>query len=114
MSSPVMASQSLTTIPAPTTGDPRFTLPATRGTCRREESSSWSRIEVLGWTIPPWFERAMYEPVRTLSATVWRKTSTPRTSAMLRRKRYVSFLEEKKGRKFRMEWNGESRAFRVL
>lgn len=80
---PVTASQSLTTIPAPTTCDPRLTLPATRGTWTRSDSSFWSWTDVLGWTMPPWLLRAMYEPVRTLSAIVCRKTSTPRTSAIL-------------------------------
>ena len=83
VSNPVTAIQSFTTIPAPTTDDPRFTLPATSGTWSRLDSSSWSCIEVLGCTIPPWLERDMYEPTRTLSAIVWRKTSTPRTSAMI-------------------------------
>jgi hypothetical protein len=39
---PVTAIQSLTTIPAPTTALPRFTLPATSGTCSKLDSSSWS------------------------------------------------------------------------
>lgn len=40
-------------------------------------------MEVLGCTMPPWFERAIYEPTSTLSAIVWRNTSTPRTSAII-------------------------------
>lgn len=53
----------------------------------------------------------MYEPVRTLSATVWRKTSTPRTSAMLGEERYVSF-GRKKSEEESLGWNGMMRGFR--
>lgn len=35
----------------------------------------------------------MYEPVRTLSATVWRNTSTPRTSAMLYEKKRLDQIK---------------------
>lgn len=80
---PVTAIQSFTTIPAPTTDEPLLTLPATSGTCSKLDSSSWSWIDVLGCTIPPWLLSDMYEPTSTLSAMVWRKTSTPSTSAML-------------------------------
>lgn len=59
VSRPVTASQSLTTMPAPTTLEPRLREPATRGTWRSEDSSSWSWIEVLGWTRPPWLDRLM-------------------------------------------------------
>lgn len=86
---PVTAIQSFTTIPAPTTGEPLLMLPATRGTCSKLDSSSWSWTEVLGCTMPPWLLSDMYEPTRTLSAMVWRKTSTPSTSAILLK---VSFV----------------------
>jgi hypothetical protein len=36
------------------TSEPRLMVPATRGTCSREESSSWSVIEVFGCTSPPY------------------------------------------------------------
>ena len=42
--------QSLTTIPAAMTSLPLLTVPATRGTCRSEDSSSWSSTDVFGWT----------------------------------------------------------------
>ena len=58
VSTPQNAAQSLTIMPAPTTSLPRFTVPATRGTCSREESSSMSSMEVLGCTSPPWFVKA--------------------------------------------------------
>merc|ERR1719483_1154569 len=48
VSCPVKAHQSLTTMPAPITSAPLFTVPATRGTCSRELNSSWSVTEVLG------------------------------------------------------------------
>ena len=83
VSRPVTAIQSLTTIPAPTTGEPLLTEPATRGTCSSELNSSWSWMLVLGWTIPPALLKLMYEPTRTLSAIVCLKTSTPKTSAMI-------------------------------
>jgi len=51
---PQKAAQSLTTSPAPTTSEPLLTVPATRGTCRSEESSSKSAVVVRGWTRPPW------------------------------------------------------------
>jgi hypothetical protein len=54
VSKPVKAHQSLTTKPAPITSDPRLTVPATRGIWSRDESSSSSDREVLGWTRPPW------------------------------------------------------------
>ena len=40
VSCPQNAVQSLTTIPAPTTSDPRLTVPATNGTCKRDDNSS--------------------------------------------------------------------------
>uniref|UniRef100_A0A6B0UGK6 Putative secreted protein n=1 Tax=Ixodes ricinus TaxID=34613 RepID=A0A6B0UGK6_IXORI len=58
VSMPQKAHQSFTTMPAPTTSLPRFTVPATSGTWSREDSSPWSSIEVLGWTRPPWLLRA--------------------------------------------------------
>jgi hypothetical protein len=54
VSSPVKAHQSLTTRPAPMTSDPRLTVPATKGICRSDESSSCSERDVLGWTRPPY------------------------------------------------------------
>lgn len=54
VSSPAKAHQSFTTIPAPMTSDPRLTVPATSGTCSREDSSSSSARVVFGWTSPPW------------------------------------------------------------
>jgi len=62
---------------------PRFTVPATSGTCSREESSSSSSMEVLGWTRPPWLVNVAYDPTSTLPASVWRNTSTPSTSATI-------------------------------
>lgn len=50
VSIPQKAHQSFTTRPAPITSLPRFTVPATRGTCNKEESSSKSSIDVRGWT----------------------------------------------------------------
>ena len=75
---PVKAHQSFTTIPAPITSAPRLMVPATSGTCAhighvvsrvtshvsrgltcsKELSSSWSVMEVLGDTRPPWLLRA--------------------------------------------------------
>lgn len=42
----------------------------TRGTCSSEDSSSWSSMDVFGWTRPPWLLKVQYEPTRTCSATV--------------------------------------------
>ena len=42
-----------------------------------------SSRDVLGWTIPPTFVNLQYEPTRALPAMVWRKTSTPKTSATM-------------------------------
>lgn len=50
VSSPQNAVQSLTTKPAPTTSLPRFTVPATSGTCNSDDSSSRSSIDVCGCT----------------------------------------------------------------
>lgn len=52
----------------------------TRGTCSRDDNSSWSWVEVCGWTKPPWLDNAQYEPTNTLLATVCRNTSTFSTS----------------------------------
>ena len=54
---PQNAVQSLTTKPAPKTSAPLLTVPAAKGTCNKEDNSSWSWIEVLGWTNPPWFDK---------------------------------------------------------
>ena len=67
-------------------------------TCNREDNSSTSCTEDWGCTIPPLFENLQKLPTRTLPATLYfvlmkakrsslaltcRKTSTPRTSAMI-------------------------------
>ena len=44
VSLPQKAIQSLTTMPAPTAPEPLLTVPATRGSCNSDESSSWSSI----------------------------------------------------------------------
>ncbi|KAF7845012.1 rac-like GTP-binding protein 5 [Senna tora] len=46
VSDPQMADQSLTATPAPITSLPRFTVPATKGTCKSVDSSSKSSMEV--------------------------------------------------------------------
>ena len=50
VSKPANAAQSLATSPPPITALPRFTVPATSGTWRREESSSRSSTDVWGCT----------------------------------------------------------------
>lgn len=50
VSSPQNADQSFATSPAPMTSLPRFTVPATRGTCNSDDSSSRSSIDVCGCT----------------------------------------------------------------
>lgn len=55
VSMPQNAVQSFATTPAPITSEPRFTVPATSGTCSSEDSSSFSSIDVFGCTRPPWF-----------------------------------------------------------
>lgn len=50
VSSPQNAAQSLATKPPPMTSLPRFTVPATNGTCSREDSSSKSSTDVEGCT----------------------------------------------------------------
>ena len=50
VSKPTKAAQSLTTIPAPIRSLPRLIVPATRGTCQRDASSSCSSKDVRGWT----------------------------------------------------------------
>lgn len=101
---------------------PVICMLTTRGTWRRDDNSSRSSIDVLGWTwnerdfssglsnliiyhnryfflskskqnelsdiyivltSPPWLLMVLYVPTNTLSATVWRKTSTPRTSVTI-------------------------------
>ena len=52
VSMPQKALQSFTTMPAPTTSLPRFTVPATSGTCSSDDSSSRSSTEVRGCTYP--------------------------------------------------------------
>lgn len=47
------AVQSVATRPAPITSEPRLTVPATRGTCSSDDSSSFSAMVVLGCTKPP-------------------------------------------------------------
>ena len=48
VSSPQKALQSFTTSPAPMTSDPLLTVPATSGTCSRDDNSSRSSTVVLG------------------------------------------------------------------
>lgn len=55
----------------------------TSGTCRRDDSSSWSVMLVCGCKSPPWFVSTQYEPTNTLLATVCRKTSTFSVSAII-------------------------------
>ena len=55
VSAPQKAAQSLAISPALNTSEPRFTVPAMRGTCNNEASSSRSSTDVRGWTTPPWF-----------------------------------------------------------
>lgn len=50
VSMPQKADQSFTTMPAPITSLPLFTVPATRGTCSSEDSSSKSSTVVRGCT----------------------------------------------------------------
>jgi len=52
VSDPQKDVQSFTVIPAAITSLPRFTVPATKGTWRRVESSSRSSMDVRGWTCP--------------------------------------------------------------
>lgn len=58
VSRPVNAIQSLTTIPAPTSSEPRFTVPAMTGTWSSEASSRWVSGGVLAATSAPLDERA--------------------------------------------------------
>lgn len=55
----------------------------TNGTCSNDDNSSWSCVDVLGWTSPPWLLSTVYEPTSTLLATVWRNTSTFSTSPII-------------------------------
>ena len=50
VSKPQNALQSFTTKPAPITSLPLFTVPATKGTCSRDDNSSRSSRVVRGWT----------------------------------------------------------------
>jgi hypothetical protein len=54
VSIPQNALQSLTTMPAPSTSLPRLTVPATKGTCSSEDSSSKSSTVVRGCTCRGW------------------------------------------------------------
>mmetsp|Transcript_5787 Transcript_5787/g.19485 ORF Transcript_5787/g.19485 Transcript_5787/m.19485 type:complete len:240 (-) Transcript_5787:148-867(-) len=83
VSRPQNAHQSLTTMPAPITSEPRFKVPATTGSCSSADSSSWSSTGVFGWTRQPLLDMHAYDPTSALPATVCRKTSTPSTSAMI-------------------------------
>lgn len=60
-----------------------FSWLTTRGTCNRDDNSSWSSIDVFGCTIPPWLLSTVYDPTKTLFATVWRNTSTFNTSPII-------------------------------
>lgn len=53
------------------------------GTCKRDDSSSCSCIDILGWTNPPWLDKMEYDPTKTLLATVCLNTSTFRVSAKI-------------------------------
>uniref|UniRef100_A0A0B6YRZ3 Uncharacterized protein n=1 Tax=Arion vulgaris TaxID=1028688 RepID=A0A0B6YRZ3_9EUPU len=53
VSCPHTAIQSLTTSPAAKTSLPLFTVPATSGTWRSDDSSSKSSTDVFGGTMPP-------------------------------------------------------------
>ena len=50
VSNPQKAAQSFATMPAPTTSLPLFTVPATRGTCKSDDSSSRSSTDTFGAT----------------------------------------------------------------
>lgn len=55
----------------------------TSGICNNDDNSSWSWTDVFGCTIPPWLLSTEYDPTKTLLATVWRNTSTFKTSPMI-------------------------------
>lgn len=55
----------------------------TSGICSSDDNSSWSSTDVFGCTMPPWLLSTEYDPTKTLLATVWRKTSTFKTSPMI-------------------------------
>ena len=55
----------------------------TSGTWSNDDNSSWSSIDVFGCTRPPWLLSTVYDPTKTLLATVWRKTSTFNTSPII-------------------------------
>lgn len=103
VSMPQKATQSFTTIPPAITLLPLFTVPVCKsaslvkneqeprhychltasGTCRREDNSSCSCMDMFGCTIPPWLDKMEYDPTRTLLATVCLNTSTLRVSAKI-------------------------------
>merc|ERR1712146_468880 len=65
---PQKAAQSLAQSPAPMTSEPMLTVPATRGTCSSDDSSSMSCTVVRGWTIPPTLLNTQYDPTSALPA----------------------------------------------
>lgn len=105
VSIPQKDTQSFTTIPAAITSLPLFTVPAyifyfnnkylnfyffryknyltASGTCNKDDNSSWSCMDVFGWTNPPWFDNTEYDPTKTLLATVCLNTSTFNVSAKI-------------------------------
>eukprot|EP00487_Bulimina_marginata_P000233 TRINITY_DN10446_c0_g1_i1.p1 TRINITY_DN10446_c0_g1~~TRINITY_DN10446_c0_g1_i1.p1 ORF type:complete len:104 (+),score=5.73 TRINITY_DN10446_c0_g1_i1:196-507(+) len=83
VSEPTKEAQSLTTIPAPITDDPLFTVPVITGTCNNELSSFCSSLVHFGWTKAPLFETAQYDPTNDCPATDCRNTSTSKTSATI-------------------------------
>lgn len=72
----------------------------TSGICNSDDNSSWSWTEVFGCTIPPWLLSTVYDPTNTLLATVWRNTSTFRTSPMISSVSYL-YVDYPKW----MKWN---------
>lgn len=65
----------------------------TSGICNNDDNSSWSWTEVFGCTMPPWLLSTVYDPTKTLLATVWRNTSTFKTSPMISSVSYFFFFE---------------------
>lgn len=55
----------------------------TNGICNSEDNSSKSLVVVWGWTMPPWFDRAQYDPTNCCEATVCLNTSTFNVSARI-------------------------------
>ena len=83
VSVPVMAVQSLATMPAPITSLPLFTVPAHTGTCNIVESSSSSATLHNGCTSAPLFVISLYDPVNGYPAIVVLYVSTFKTSPII-------------------------------